>query len=56
VRAIARLCGFADLYYFSHRFTRLHGAPPSVYRDGRGQAASALDHPGARRLAHAVWD
>ena len=56
VGAIAHQCGFADLYHFSHRFTRLYGMPPSAYRDAGGPAVSALDHTGVRRLAHAIWD
>jgi AraC-like DNA-binding protein len=55
VGAIARNCGFADLYHFSHRFARRYGVPPSVYRDASAPRSSALDHPGMRRLAHAVW-
>jgi AraC-like DNA-binding protein len=55
IGSIAELCGFADLYHFSHRFTRLHGVPPSVYRRGGGADASMLDQPGTRRLANALW-
>ncbi len=56
ISSIARHCGFADLYHFSHRFTRHHGVPPSVYRNEGAPSLSMLDHPGTRRLAHAVWD
>jgi AraC-like DNA-binding protein len=55
VGAVAEACGFADLYHFSHRFTRLYGLPPTAYRAAGGPGATALDHPGVRRLAHAVW-
>jgi AraC-like DNA-binding protein len=55
VGSIARHCGFADLYHFSHRFARRYGVPPSVYRDVGAPHPSAMDHPGVRRLAHAVW-
>jgi AraC-like DNA-binding protein len=53
---IAHHCGFANLYHFSHRFTRLYGLPPSRYRNAVDQTSSALDHPGVRRLATALWD
>jgi len=56
ISAIARQCGFADLYHFSHRFTLRYGMPPSVYRHVGSRALSALDHPGVRRLAHALWE
>jgi AraC-like DNA-binding protein len=56
IGAIARECGFADLYHFSHRFARRYGEPPSEYRDARTPAVSVLDHAGVRRLALAVWD
>lgn len=55
IGSIARQCGFADLYHFSHRFIRLYGMPPSRFRDEGSVASSALDHAGVRRLAHAVW-
>jgi AraC family transcriptional regulator len=55
VGAIAKQCGFADLYHFSHRFSRRYGVPPSVYRDAGIPTFSVLDDPGVRRLAHAVW-
>jgi AraC family transcriptional regulator len=45
---IARQCGFADVSHFSHRFTQLHGIPPSTYRTN--PATSVLDHPGIRQL------
>lgn len=56
ISSIARQCGFADLYHFSHRFTRLHGLPPSIYRDAGRPTLSVLDHPGVRRLAYALWE
>lgn len=56
ISSIARHCDFADLYHFSHRFTRRYGVPPSVFRAEGGLSMSALDHPGARRLAHALWE
>jgi AraC family transcriptional regulator len=55
VGAVARQCGFADLYHFSHRFAQRYGLPPSAYRDARSPSDSVLEHPGTRRLAHAVW-
>lgn len=54
IGAIASRCGFADLYHFSHRFTRLYGIPPSAYRADGGP--SALDEPGVHRLAGQLWD
>lgn len=56
VSEIAEQCGFADLYHFSHRFTRLYGMPPTAYRHAASLAVSALTEPGVRRLAHAIWD
>jgi AraC-like DNA-binding protein len=53
---IAHHCGFADLYHFSHRFRRLYGLPPSHYRITASQTSSALDQPGVRRLASALWE
>jgi AraC-like DNA-binding protein len=50
VQAVARLCGYADLSHFSHRFSAVHGVPPSAYRDADTRAPSVLDHTGARRL------
>jgi AraC-like DNA-binding protein len=55
VDAVARQCGFADLYHFSHRFTRIYGMPPSTYR-AISVAPSVLDHPGVRRLTRALWE
>jgi AraC-like DNA-binding protein len=55
IGSIARQCGFADLYHFSHRFDRRYGMPPSVYRDRGGPHPSASDHRGVRRLANALW-
>lgn len=51
---IARQCGFADGSHFSHRFTAIHGLPPSAYRRD-GAAGSVLDDPGVRRLARLIW-
>jgi AraC family transcriptional regulator len=56
VSSIAGQCGFADVYHFSHRFTRLYGMSPSAYRASGGPAPSALDHPGVRRLASELWE
>ncbi len=56
IGTIASACGFADLFHFSHRFTRLHGISPSAYRDNGGPTPSALEHPGVRRLAGALWE
>lgn len=51
VDSIARLCGFASVSHFSHRFTAIHGVPPSAYPG----SPSTLDHPGVRRLARLLW-
>lgn len=56
IGSIARQCGFADLYHFSHRFAARYGVHPSAYRDAVNPGSSVLDHPGVRRLAHAIWD
>lgn len=56
ISSIARQCGFADLYHFSHRFARRYGVPPSVYRAVGAPPFSVLDQPGVRRLAHALWE
>ncbi len=56
ISSIARHCGFADLYHFSHRFTRRYGVSPSVYGNEGVSSPSVLDHPGMRRLAHALWE
>jgi AraC family transcriptional regulator len=48
IDTIARQTGFANVSHFSHRFTAVHGVPPSAYR--ANPAASVLDHPGVRRL------
>jgi AraC family transcriptional regulator len=56
IGAIARECGFADLFHFSHRFTRRYGVSPSTYRSVGTANESALDHPGVRRLALALWE
>jgi AraC-like DNA-binding protein len=55
IGSIAEQCGFADLCHFSHRFARRYGVPPSAYRAFGRPPFSVLDHPGVRRLAHAVW-
>jgi AraC family transcriptional regulator len=56
IASIARQCGFADPFHFSHRFMRHSGVSPSVYRRAAPAPASVLDdHPGVRRLAQAVW-
>lgn len=52
---VARQCGFADMYHFSHRFARIYGMPPSVYRR-QAAALSVRDHPGVRRLVRALWE
>jgi AraC family transcriptional regulator len=52
IGAIAHECGFADLFYFSHRFNLLYGISPTTYRAAMGP--SALDHPGVCRLANAL--
>lgn len=53
--SIARECGYADLYHFSHRFRHLHGTAPGGYRAADGPRPSVLDADGTRRLAHLVW-
>lgn len=53
--AIARQCGYADGSHFSHRFTAIHGLPPTVHRRGR-RAPSVLDDPAVRQLAGLIWD
>jgi AraC-like DNA-binding protein len=50
VAEVARLCGFADLSHFSHRFTARYGLPPSRYT---GQT-SLLDNASVRRLHQLV--
>lgn len=55
IGSIAHQCGFADLYYFSHRFARRYGVPPSVFRAAGTPSFSVLDQPGVRRLAHGLW-
>jgi transcriptional regulator GlxA family with amidase domain len=54
LEVVARQCGFADGSHFSHRFTQLHGLPPSAYRRDR-VTDSVLDDPGVRRLARLIW-
>jgi AraC-like DNA-binding protein len=54
IGSIARHCGFADLFHFSHRFARRYGIAPSAYRR-RASPPSVLDDPGMGRLARAVW-
>lgn len=54
IDTIARQCGFADLSHFSHRFTAVHGIPPSVYRSAG--TTSVLDRPGIRRFGQLLTD
>lgn len=56
IGAIARECGFADLFHFSHRFSRRYGVSPSAYRSVGTANESVLDRPGVRRLALALWE
>lgn len=56
IGAIARECGFADLFHFSHRFTERYGVSPSTYRRVGTANESVLDHPGVRRLALVLWE
>jgi AraC family transcriptional regulator len=56
ISSIAKECGFADLYHFSHRFSRLYQLPPSTYRDAGMRAKSGLDHLGVRKLPLALWE
>lgn len=51
IDTVARQCGFASLSHLSHRFTAIHGMPPSAYPG----SPSVLDHPGVRRLARLLW-
>jgi AraC family transcriptional regulator len=55
VGAIARQCGFADLFHLSHRFKRRYGLSPSAYRAAGGLGPSVIDEPGVARLASAIW-
>jgi AraC-like DNA-binding protein len=55
IGSIAAVCGFADLYHFSHRFTGLYGVPPSDYRRVGSGGASILEGPGTRRHTNAMW-
>ena len=55
IGSVAHQCGFADLYHFSHRFTRRYGVSPSAFREEGTTDTPALDHPGERRLAYSVW-
>jgi AraC-like DNA-binding protein len=56
IAAIARQCGYADLAHFSHRFSSIHGMPPSRYRTLSTRSPSVLDQPGVLRLSRLVWD
>jgi AraC family transcriptional regulator len=56
VAVVAQQCGFADLSHFSHRFTAIHGMPPTAYRAAGSRAPSVLDDPGVRRLALLIWE
>jgi AraC-like DNA-binding protein len=56
IATIARQCGYADLAHFSHRFSSIHGMPPSRYRSLATRSASVLDQPGVLRLSRLVWD
>jgi AraC family transcriptional regulator len=56
IAAIARQCGYADLAHFSHRFSSIHGMPPSRYRILATRSPSVLDQPGVLRLSRLVWD
>jgi AraC-like DNA-binding protein len=55
IGSVAHQCGFADLYHFSHRFTRRYGVSPSAFREEGTTVTPTLDHPGERRLAYSVW-
>jgi transcriptional regulator GlxA family with amidase domain len=56
IEAIAHRCGFADASHFSHRFGAIHGVSPRAYRAAGSPSPSVLDHPGVRRLTHAIWE
>lgn len=38
------------------QLVRRYGVAPSVYRSEGSQSLSVLEHPGVRRLAHALWE
>jgi AraC family transcriptional regulator len=56
IAAIARQCGYADSAHFSHRFSNIHGIPPSQYRILGNTSPSVLDQPGVLQLSRLVWD
>jgi AraC-like DNA-binding protein len=55
VGTIARHCGFADPFHFSHRFALRYGMSPSAYRAADRAAPSVFDDPSVRRLASEIW-
>jgi AraC-like DNA-binding protein len=56
VEVVAQECGFANLSHFSHRFTAIHGMPPTAYRLPANRTRSVLDDRGIRRLVYLIWD
>jgi AraC-like DNA-binding protein len=55
IAAIAHQCGYADVTHFSHRFSRIHGIPPSRYRNLANHSSSVQDQPGVLRLSRLIW-
>lgn len=55
IGTIARQCGFADPFHFSHRFAIRYAMSPTAYRTAAGSARSMLDDPVVRRLASEIW-
>lgn len=41
-KAMAGICGFADIQQFSRRFRQVTGVPPGEYRKGRGRGANTF--------------
>lgn len=58
VAEVARVCGFADAYHFSHRFSGTYGTPPGRYRRLRPEPdpLAPLDTAGLRGLWRALVD
>jgi AraC family transcriptional regulator len=54
VGAVARLCGYADAFHCSRRFSAAHGMPPARWR-ADPERRSVLDDPVVRELAAEVW-
>ena len=54
LETIARLCGYADAFHCSRRFTAAHGMPPGRYRR-EPVRPTLLDDPAVREIAHRIW-